>query len=159
MAKYDDASWHYGGDYPAGLDHANAATHIGMFLSWCIHNNLISSFQLEESTEDVAQVKNRSITGADFLITHCDEKFTDEDLTDTGNAFAADYYGDDTAFAQQFGSYLADYAALFDAKYEAEKKDLPSIYHIENTWQNYDLLAPVLNKRFAEWKKFKHIHE
>jgi hypothetical protein len=39
MAKYDDASWHYGGDYPEDLPNENVATHIGMFLQWCIEND------------------------------------------------------------------------------------------------------------------------
>ncbi|WP_262497415.1 DUF7832 domain-containing protein [Pedobacter caeni] len=30
MAKYDDASWHYGGDFPKDLPQINGATHIGM---------------------------------------------------------------------------------------------------------------------------------
>ena len=30
MAKYDDASWHYGGDFPDDLPEENGATHIGM---------------------------------------------------------------------------------------------------------------------------------
>ena len=53
MAKYDDASWHYGGDFPDDLPEENGATHIGMFLNWCIDNDLISEFQIEESGEDV----------------------------------------------------------------------------------------------------------
>ena len=60
MAKYDDASWHYGGDYPTELPKENAATHIGMFLTWCINNNLLSEFQLEESEDDIKSVKNKT---------------------------------------------------------------------------------------------------
>jgi len=33
MAKYDDASWHYGGEYPENISEENASTHIGMFLT------------------------------------------------------------------------------------------------------------------------------
>ena len=32
--KYDDASWHYEGAYPADLPPEAGATHIGMFLAW-----------------------------------------------------------------------------------------------------------------------------
>jgi hypothetical protein len=77
MAKYDDSSWHYGGDYPDDLPQENASTHIGMFLTWCIDNNLLSEEQLEDSEEDISAVKNRELTGAEFLINNCDEKLTD----------------------------------------------------------------------------------
>ena len=116
MAKYDDASWHYGGNYPQDLPKENAATHIGMFLTWCIDNDLISHFQLEEAGDDIVKVKNRTSTGADFLINYCNEKFTDEDLNDLGNEFATDYYNDGTEFAKQYGSYLNDYSIFFDEK-------------------------------------------
>jgi hypothetical protein len=33
--KYDDALWHYEGDYPKKLPNENAAIHIGMFITWC----------------------------------------------------------------------------------------------------------------------------
>jgi hypothetical protein len=109
MPKYDDASWHYGGDFPAELPPENGATHIGFFVSWCIDNDLISAFQLEEAGEDVQRVKNREITGRDFLLQYCDGKFTDEDLNNLGNAFAQDYYESETEFAKQYGSYLSNY--------------------------------------------------
>jgi hypothetical protein len=112
MAKYDDSSWHYGGTYPKDLPNKNAATHIGMFLTWCIDNDLISEFQIEEADEDIQSIKNRTMTGADFLIKNCDEKFTDEDLNDVGNKFATEYYNGGTEFEEKFGTYLGDYSTL-----------------------------------------------
>ena len=154
MAKYDDASWHYGGNYPQDLPNENATTHIGMFLTWCIDNDLISDFQLEEAGADIEKIKNRTSTGADFLITYCDEKFTDEDLNDLGNEFASDYYNDGTEFAKQYSSYLNDYSIFFDEKAKADNRSYPSLYHIENSWNNYNLIKPVIDNRFAEWKRF-----
>src|SRR3978361_1838880 len=92
MAKYDDASWHYLGSYPKGLPQENAATHIGMFLTWCINNKFVSDDLLEDSREDIEKVKARQLTGAEFLWHNCDGKFTDEDLDQIGNGFAKDYY-------------------------------------------------------------------
>ena len=31
--------------------------------------------------------------------------------------------------------------------------DLPSLYHVEDTWANFDRLAPVLDARLAEWRR------
>ncbi|WP_265102660.1 hypothetical protein [Acinetobacter sp. 'aerobic (ED)'] len=39
--KYDDASWHYGGDFPADLPQEAGATHIGMFLTWMLLQTLL----------------------------------------------------------------------------------------------------------------------
>ena len=101
MAKYDDASWHYGGDFPDDLPEENGATHIGMFLTWCIDNDLLSEEQIEDSEDEIESVKNRKMTGAEFLIDICDEKFTDYDLNDIGNEFATDYYEDGTKFSKK----------------------------------------------------------
>lgn len=154
MAKYDDASWHHGGDFPADLPQENGATHIGMFLAWCINNDLVSEYCIEDFAEEVEQVKNRQLTGADFLIDLCDEKFTDEDLNELGNQFATDYYDYDdkkpTKFAKAHANYLDDYAKLLNNG--SLEND---IYRIENSWENYDLLKPTLDQRFTEWKKFK----
>lgn len=34
--KYDDASWHVGGEFPKELPPQAGATHIGMFAAWCM---------------------------------------------------------------------------------------------------------------------------
>ncbi|MDN3694377.1 hypothetical protein QWZ06_19865 [Chryseobacterium tructae] len=53
MSKYDDASWHYGGEFPEGLPQKNGATHTGMFLNWCINNDLISDELKEDNEEEI----------------------------------------------------------------------------------------------------------
>src|SRR5688572_23363485 len=34
MEKYDDADWHYGGDFPEDVPEQAGATHMGMFVAW-----------------------------------------------------------------------------------------------------------------------------
>ncbi|RIY37343.1 hypothetical protein CKY20_04475 [Capnocytophaga canis] len=147
MMKYDDASWHYEGEFPANLPNENGATHIGMFLAWCIENDLISDWLREEAEEEIQQVKEGKLSGADFLISVCDEKLLDEDLSEIGNAFAQDYYKDDTDFGEKFASYTDDYINTLD------REELESFYEIENTPENYQLLKKVIDKRFQDWKK------
>lgn len=147
--KYDDASWHYEGGFPASLPNENGATHIGMFLAWCIENDLISDWLREEAEEEIQQVKEGKLSGADFLISVCDEKLLDEDLSEIGNVFAQDYYEDDTDFGEKFASYTDDYINTLD------REELESFYQIENTPENYQLLKKVIDKRFQDWKKYK----
>ena len=154
MTKYDDASWHYGGDYPKSLPKENAATHIGIFLVWCIHNDLVSEKLLKEAETEIIKIKNREITGTELLLQLCDEKLTEYDLNKVGNAFAKDYYEDDTDFANSHSSYLDDYADTFFNKAEENGLELETIYHIENTFANYDIIKAVMDSRFEKWKAY-----
>ena len=132
----DRMDWHYGGDFPDDLADECGGTHIGMYLAWIINNDLHGERHREDSTESIKKLKNREIIGRDFLIDECDEKFWVEDLNEVGEAFTEYYYDE---------FYYEDYEnALIGS--------LPSIYHIENSWGNYDKIASVLDKRFNEWK-------
>jgi hypothetical protein len=143
LMAIDRADWHFGGNFPEELPDENGGTHIGMFLAWIIHNGLQGSFHNEESADELAAVRSRSMTGREFLFTACDGKFWTEDLNDVGNQFAAAYYSGEGG--QAYGQYIEDYEAALTS-------DLPTLYHVEDTWLNYDLIAPVISQRFAEWQ-------
>jgi hypothetical protein len=153
--KYDDASWHYGGNYPVGLPTKNGATHIGMFLAWCIENDLIAKELEDESTEGIQKVKTREMTGAEFLIQVLDERILDEDLSELGQAFANDYYEMKTKFGKKFGFYLDDYVNAFGEIAKKRSVSYETLYHVEDSWENYDLLRGLITRRFAEWRKFR----
>ena len=144
MAKYDDASWHYGGEYPEDLPDENGSTHIGMFLQWCIENDLASDELIEDAEDEIKKVKEHKMTGAEFLIEICDEKLTDEDLNELGNSFAEDYYDD---------LFPDDYCKIFGIKRGSEGSVDETFYRVENTFENYGLLKPIIDKRFEEWKE------
>jgi len=155
MAKYDDASWHYGGDYPNDLPDENGATHIGMFITWCIDNNLLSKEQIEDNEDKIENVKNRETTGAEFLIDMCDEKFTDYDLNDIGNEFTTDYYEDETEFSKTHKNYFGDYAGIFETEINDNNLDQGGVYRVKNSWTNYELIKTRIDQRFMEWKAYK----
>lgn len=135
---YDRADWHYGGDYPDELPPENGGTHIGMFLAWIIMTGLEGDLHREGSQESLLAVRQRRMTGRDFLFRECDEKFWEEDLSDEGNAFAHWYYDNE-------GPYLEDYERVLGA-------EVDSLYHVANTWENYDRIAAIIDQRFAEWR-------
>jgi hypothetical protein len=140
MASIDRMDWHYGGDYPDNLPQENAGTHIGMFLTWIIDKDLIGEMHREDSQEAIQKVLNRQMTGREFLTQECDEKFWEEDLNEEGYAFTQHYYESD--------SYIQDYA-------DTLATDVDNIYEVENTWENYDKLKPVIDKRYGQWKLSK----
>jgi hypothetical protein len=139
--SYDRTDWHYAAEnYAKDIPRENGGTHIGMFLAWAIMNGLEGDEHHEDCPTSLAAVRARQMTGRQFLFRECDEKFTDADLSDEGNAFARYYYGDPE------WHYLKDYDRVLAS-------NLPSTYHVEDTWENYDKIATVISQRFDEWKR------
>lgn len=135
--KYDDASWHFSGDFPSDLPRKNGAIHIAMFFAWAAQSHLLSDIHEESICKKYLAVL--SLHSGDYLYTFlqcCDGKLTDEEFSDIGNAFVAWYYK---------ASYFEDYAQVFEHTGD-------TIYHVEPSWENYDRLKPVLDDRFAEWQ-------
>ncbi|EKT62644.1 hypothetical protein [Providencia burhodogranariea] len=136
---FDRMDWHYGGDYPEQLPNVNGGTHIGFYLTWLIHTGLIGEFHLEESIDELAAVCERKMNGREFLITMCDEKFTNEDVNEEGSKFTEFY------FQAEDGGFFDDYERVL-------AQGLPSVYHVENTWENYDKIALVIDEVYNNWK-------
>lgn len=138
--KYDDASWHYGADnFPKHLPPAAGATHTGMFVAWAFLSGLAGELHIEDFPENIPRLAARSVTPGAFFLEACDGKFTDEDLTDEGNRFAADY------FDFEKGMYLADYEKVLG-------KEAGDLYSVPDTWESFDRLKPVLDNRLSEWR-------
>lgn len=138
MANIDKAEWHYGGNYPADLPAENGGTHIGMFLAWIVSRGLSSGTMKRHAGEMMQQVLERRITGRTLLFEALDEKFFEALLNKRGKEFVRDYY--------ETNSYITDYDRILGGS-------LPSTYHVADTWENYDKLAPVLNDRFDRWER------
>src|ERR1700761_6880566 len=136
--KYDDASWHSEGEFPKDLPDDAAATHIGMFAAWAFLNGHAGALHTEDFADDLAALRQREITPGAYLLRACDGKLTSEDFDDTGNAFARAYY-------EPQKLYLADYDEILS-------RDLPTPYHVADSWQNFDRFSPRIAQRFAEWK-------
>ena len=137
MANIDRADWHYGGNYPPELPPENAGTHIGMYLAWIVLRGLGSKELVLHAADTYNWVRNREVTGRDLLFTKLDEKFFDELLSPEGLAFTRSYY--------ETNGYANDYDRVLGA-------DLPTLYHVRDTWENFDKFAPVLDERLAAWR-------
>jgi hypothetical protein len=137
---YDDAAWHRGDDWPADLPREASATHSGLFLAWALIAGLGGEHHHVDSPDELAQLLARRITPGAYLLMTCDGRFTDEDLSVEGNAFTKAYFHTDGAL------YFADYR-------EYLAKGLPSEYHVADSWASFDKLAPVLDRRLANWRR------
>lgn len=138
--KYDDASWHYGGDFPEDLPNEAGATHTGMLMAWALLSGLGGAIHVVDSPDDIPSLKTRSVTPGAFFLSACDGRFTDEDLNAEGNAFVESY------FDFKRGQYLRDYQATLGDR-------LLSLYHVVDSWENYDKLSPILDSRLNEWRR------
>ncbi|HVL29093.1 MAG TPA: hypothetical protein VM326_00055 [Sphingomicrobium sp.] len=142
--KYDDASWHYGGDFPVGLPPEAGATHIAMFVAWAVLNGLAGELHNKDAADELALLRRREVTPAQWFIQTCDEKFTNEDLNDEGNSFASSYYAGGEGLHTAEGTYLADYCDAFPSA--------NSLYDVEDSWASFDVLAPKLARRLEAWR-------
>ena len=139
---HDRIDWHSGAEnFPTDLHEDAGGTHIGMYLAWVITRGLEGELHREESPESLEDVRQRRMTGREFLIRRCDTRFWEDDLSDLGNQFTRDYYA-----AESPPGYFDDYD-------ECLAVGLPSQYHVADTWENFDLIAARIDERFSEWRR------
>lgn len=136
MAKFDDASWHWGADnFPEDVPEENGATHIGMFVTWAITRGLFADPDLTpEEVEAVEAVRTGSMSGRDFLLRYFNGKLYSDCFTDQAADFAALYYDD----------FLKDFELLLC-------RGLPSDYYVEDSRDNYEIMAVALDKRWTRY--------
>ena len=135
---YDKAEWHYRGDFPADLDPYQGYVHTGMFFGWLIDHDLVSDNFKEDFAAEIHAFKHRQYTGTQLYQSCCAGVLLPEDLNEAGNRFALSYFEFDN------GQYLSDYEATL-------ARDLPGIYHVADTWDNYLKLKAVIDDRYAAW--------
>ena len=149
--KYDDASWHYGGEFPEGHPQENGGVHIALFMKWCFINGWAGELHLNEEAEDTQKVINGTLSATDFFFKYCDGKLTDEDFNEKGNEIASLYLGSD-------GLYIEDYSGVIQHNiYEAteEEHDFNALMNVMNERLEsgiFTLSARLLNEKKPWWK-------
>ena len=138
----DRMDWHNGAeDFPKDLPPEAGGTHIGMFLCWIINNNLEGHLHKTDSKESISKVRSRVMSGTEFLIKECDEKLWEEDIEAECLDFVKHYY--------ESNKYYSDYEKALVA-------NEPSIYHVQDNWENFDKLAPYIDLAFDKWQASKN---
>ncbi len=127
----DDASWHADGDFPDDLPAEAGATHIGMFLAWAVLTDRASSWHLGGAGDLVHKLKQHEITPGAYVLALGDGVLTTDDLSPEAATFGLAYYPE---------RYLTEYAEHIAA-------DLPSAYHVPDTWQTFERVAAMLEER------------
>lgn len=139
MEIYDKAKYHVEGEFPKGLPQRQAYVHTGMFLGWLVSKDLVSPSFLSDFSSEVEHFRQRKITGPQ-LYARVGGVLDESMLTVQGNRFARSY------FDFEKGGFISDYE-------EWLVQDLPSFYHVEDSWSNYDRLADAIDQRYSTWRK------
>lgn len=134
---YDNAKSHFLGNFPDSLPIEQAYVHIGMYLGWIIDADLYSEFFKEEASNQIFRFKRREIS-CTILSEIWDGYLGFELFSQEGNLFTYYYYGG--------GLYKKDYDELL-------VKALPSLYHVTDSWENYERMRARIGERFEAWKK------
>lgn len=138
---YDHAQQHFLGKYPDLLPIEQAYVHIGMYMGWVIENDLHSGYFGREASTEIFRFRRREIS-CTILSEIWNGSLASEHLNRRGNGFTCFYYAT--------GLYRQDYEEVLGT-------DLPSIYHVEDTWSNYEKLKARISTRYAEWIRLKKV--
>ena len=134
---YDNAKNHFLGNFPESLPIEQAYVHIGIYLGWVIETKLFSEYFEEEASNQIFRFNRREIS-CTILSEIWDGYLGQELFSQQGNMFTYYYYGS--------GIYRRDYE-------ETLVKKLPSIYHVDDSWENYDKMKLQISLRFSDWKR------
>jgi hypothetical protein len=139
---YDNAKNHFLGNFPRALPIEQAYVHIGIYLGWIIDQELYSDYFEDEASNQIFRFKREEIS-CTILSEIWDGYLGHELFNQQGNMFTYYYYAG--------GIYRADYEELL-------VKDLPSIYHVDDTWENFEKMSLRITSRFKDWKKLINIY-
>lgn len=138
---YDNAKNHFLGNFPEALPIEQAYVHIGMYLGWVVDHDLYSEYFLEEAEVQIYRFKRREL-GCTILSELWDGYLGYELFDKSGNMFTYYYYGG--------GLYRRDYEVLLS-------EDLPSLYHVKDSWENFEKISAQISKRYQEWRQMVNV--
>ena len=134
---YDNAKSHFLGNFPHSLPIEQAYVHIGMYLGWIIDTALYSEYFEEEASNQIFRFRRREIS-CTILSEVWDGYLGFELFNREGNLFTYYYYAG--------GLYKTDYDEIL-------VRALPSLYHVNDTWENYEKMRIKITERFEKWKE------
>jgi len=141
---FDKAKWHLNDEFPKELDQYQSYVHTGLYVAWLVDNNLYDEVFKSKNDEAVLKLLKRQTSPVKFYELQLDGVFDSEGLTQEAIKFT-NYY-----FDFENGKYLEDYFSILDPDDE-----LPSLFHVIDSWENYENLKPVLNERLSEWRQLE----
>ena len=134
---YDLARNHFLGDFPASLPIEKAYLHIGIYMGWVIENKLYSEYFEDEASTEIYRFSRREI-GCIILAEIWDGALSHELFNDKTNLFTFYYYAG--------GLFKKDYTEVLVTSQK-------TIYHVDDSWENFDKISRCISVRYKEWRK------
>ncbi len=138
----DHIEWHTDEDFPEDIPQENALNHMGFYWAWAVNNDLVHHQIIEQMPKQITAIKAREMTGKECISEYLGKQLQLSFFNTIGARFAAFYYEDEE---EGYGNFIHDYVDTL----EIEAK--PSLYHTEDSWENYDKIAPVFERAYNEW--------
>ncbi|RYE50459.1 MAG: hypothetical protein EOP48_19720 [Sphingobacteriales bacterium] len=135
---FDKAKWHLNDGFPKELGSYQAYVHTGLFIGWLIMGNLTSVEFSDGNESEVKKFLDKQQSSTIFYQNILDGVFDSNDVNETGYQFTKSY------FDFQNGQYLDDYENILAS-------DLPTIFHVHDTWENFEKISSVIENRFNDW--------
>ena len=129
--SYDRGDWHSDACADLGLPEENAATHIALYVKWCICRKLISDELEKDDAEPLDKIRSGNMSASAYFDKYMDWKFGDWCLNEAGSSFTSSYYD----------QYLKDLAEKF-----------PDVIYGTEASVSFDRLSMMLDQRHAEFK-------
>ena len=140
---YDLAKSHFLGDFPANLPIEKAYLHIGLYMGWIIENDMYSHYFEEEAATEIYRFKRKEI-GCIILAEIWNGALSHDLFNEEANLFTYYYYAG--------GLFKNDYLDVL-------VKDHETMYHVEDTWQNFQDISQRMNQRLDEWRRLTNVQK
>lgn len=137
---YDKAKYHYEGDFPTDLPREQAYVFTGFFLGWIVDHEMYSEDVLNHYSRHVEDFKQRKLTSSQ-LYRQLGGVLAIDLLNEEGNKFANYYYCN--LQSGEYQEYMYHFMEQFDCN--------PSIYHVEDTWDNYFYMGQAIDSEYEYW--------
>jgi hypothetical protein len=137
---FDKAKYHIESVVSDKLPDSQAFVHTAFFIVWCVEKELINDQFRQQFKNQIEKIKSKQVSPTK-LYQDMDGVFIGGILTLEGYNFALKYFD----FSN--GQYLRDYEKL---NFLTRKNK--SIYGVEDTWLNYEIVRELLDKKYSKWK-------
>ncbi|AZQ62064.1 hypothetical protein EI427_07365 [Flammeovirga pectinis] len=133
----DNAKDYFGVNFPDDQPLDQAYLHIGIFIGWAIEKDFLDEEFNDEFFSLFIRFKNRDITS--IILAETLDGVVEIDFFNTkAQDFVRNYYSS--------GEYVHDYKNILG-------KSLDSIFHVEDSWKNYDTMKAIIEKKYMLWLK------
>lgn len=115
------------------------------FTAWCAQNGLLLPEKF--TPEIIAPLRERQITPLQFLHSSCERLLWSSDVKPEFEGFLEDYYSG--IFMPDELRWVKDIRTAFGSSNHFRRDNEAQT---ADTWENYDRIAPLIARRFGEWR-------